>query len=177
MAAAGAGRCSADKDDTLLNRSPIVRKTYADQTPGVILVDLFALAGLTEFDVTTPVDPGLAIVPVFAASGEKFTDLLDRLAVLLGASWCINQIKQVVFQPTTALPTAPFAIKALGLANFITSYPPSGSPTPDIDASDIRNRVRRSMAARCPAASRTRSLWGTAAGPSSPSPTPRCMRL
>lgn len=127
--------------DTLLNRTPIVRRTYANQTPAQIIADLFQRAGLLEFDAEGQVDPTLPAIQSFAASGEKLTDLLDRLALLAGASWSINCDKEVVFQPTASLPTAPFAVKALGLADFTTSFPPSGNPTPDIDASDIRNRV------------------------------------
>lgn len=128
--------------DTLLNRTPIVRCTYANKTPAEIIADLFARAELTnEFDAEGLVAANLPVIGSFVAAGEKLTDLLDRLALLAGASWWISLDREVVFTLPASLPTAPFAVKALGLADFSTSFPPSGSPTPDIDAADIRNRV------------------------------------
>jgi len=127
--------------DTLLNRTPIVRCTYANQTPAWIIIDLFSRAGLNDFDIITQVDPNLPAIQNFVASGEKLTDLLDRLALLAGASWSISVNKELIFRVNDSLPVAPFAIKALGLADFTTSFPPSGSPTPDIDATDLRNRI------------------------------------
>ncbi len=125
---------------TLFNRTPVIRKTYTNQTPAQIIASLFSEAGLSDFDTSSQVGTFSAI-DSFAANGEKLTDLLDRLALLADASWSVGTNKDVVFQAGDGLTEAPFSIAPLGTADFSNSYPPSGSPTPDINATDIRNRV------------------------------------
>ena len=130
---------------TILPRTPKIRKTYTNTTPGVIVADLFSLAGLTEFDAALHVQSGTEI-GIFATDGEDLPAILDRLQVIctdveaVQWGWRIDADKFLHFGPISNDP-APYGIAALDAADYSTTFPPLGDPSKDIDARDIRNRI------------------------------------
>ena len=131
--------------DTLFDRTPRVGKTYLGQTPGVILADLFAEAGLTpEFDVATYVAAGSAL-EVFTAAGEKFSATLDTLALQAGMVWYVDAAKAVHFAADDAVAEyAPFAVISPGtLADHGADIyeVEAGSLTTKRDVTGIVNRL------------------------------------
>lgn len=118
---------------TLLSRAPIVRKSYVGKSCGYIVQDILTLSGLTGFDTSSYVATGDTLA-TFNATGEKATELLDRLASLANVSgaadggakapfvWWITPDKTVRFGLASAF-AAPFSIVPLASANWSTSFP------------------------------------------------------
>lgn len=119
-----------------------IRKTYTRQTPKAILQNLFTTAGLSGYDTTTHVTTGTTI-DSFPVNGEKFAEILDRLALVAGIglwTWRVDANKAVWFGPATS-DLARFSLAALASANYTSSFPPLKAPTKDVDETDIRNRI------------------------------------
>lgn len=131
---------------TEFNKATRVRKTYVNRTPKAILQTLFTDEGLTAYDVNTHVTTG-AVITSFLVNGEKFTEILDRLALVAGAgttgavwAWRVDAGRALWFGPATSDAT-PFGVATLASANFVSTFPALRSPTKSVDETDIRNRV------------------------------------
>lgn len=130
---------------TLFSRTPRIRKTWVNAAVNDIVADLFSLAGLAGYDTSTHVATSPAL-DVFVANGEHLAELLDilrdRCAGALGQlwTWRVAPNKAVWLGQASSDP-APFAIADIELADYVLSFPPSGDPDKDIDATQIRNRI------------------------------------
>jgi len=117
---------------TVLNRALPIRKTWTAKTCGYIVGDLFTEASLTSFDTSSYVTAGDTLES-FVSTGEKLTELMDKLALLAHAGgapfiWWITPDKEVRFGLASTF-AAPFAIAPLASADWLTTFPPlrSGS--------------------------------------------------
>ena len=109
-----------------------VTGTWVGATPQTILIDAANAAGLgSEFDVTTYV-PTSPTVDVFAVRDMVFSDVLDRLCMVLGATWRVDGSKRVHIEVTsTATATAPYGVTTVALADWSTTFPANSGVTMD----------------------------------------------
>lgn len=129
-----------------VQRTPLVRKAYVNQTVGAIVADLFTTAGLTDFDTTTNVSAGPTLT-IFSTNGETLAATMNRLALVAtdkaaaAWTWRIDGNRSVWMAAASDQP-APFSLVDSQDADWGNSYPPeAGSVVRKTDTTDIRNRV------------------------------------
>lgn len=130
---------------TLFSRTPRIRQTWVNTALDDIVAGLFTAAGLTGYDVSTHVASSPTL-ETFVANGEHLADLLDtlrdRAAAALSQTWTWRvAADKALWMGQASSDPAPFAIADIELANYSTTFPPSGDPEKDIDATQIRNRI------------------------------------
>lgn len=130
---------------TRLPKSLAIRKTWVNQTVGGIAADIFTQAGISGFDTATYVDTGPTLA-TFVSDGERAHTLLNRLVELASDAegtdwlWNIRADKKLYMRPAED-DNAPFGLEDADTADWSTTYPVNDTPTIDIDASTIYNRI------------------------------------
>ncbi len=120
-------------------------RVWLGQNVGMLVANLFALAGLTDFDTTTVVSTGNTIERFGVRRDEKLESAMDRLITLAGSDWTwgVDEQKRVYAGPSGA-GAAPFALSDVDAnIDYTTVFPMvTGSLEVTKRGEDMFNRIR-----------------------------------